>query len=181
LVAGRRREAEFLALCHAKNLLPGLAPNPLRDKSHLHLPEFTWKDRPLDLKDHRIPFFEASRVRGIPARYALTLDENDVRDVNQKYPDCLLAFYVHWEVVRYQKIEAGTVVHEVSIQPLRGLWLMERDLMNRLVSGKRPHAYQRRRGDTRGNAQTSYSIDLRLLSAAWIDPVCPPLHPLRPT
>jgi len=66
LKEGEVREREFLQLCEEKNILKGIMPNPQRTgKWNKALPEFSYQSTLLDLKDHRIPFFEAQRIRDI--------------------------------------------------------------------------------------------------------------------
>jgi hypothetical protein len=180
---GEAREREFLELCVAQNILKGIIPNPERTATRRHLPEYFYEGALLDLKDHRIPFFEAERTRGIPPRYALTLDEQDVIDIETKYPTCRLVFYVNWMAVKYQKVavdETGgeRVVKEISIQPLHGIWGLTPARMKKLVADLRTHEYLRRKDDTRGNARTSYGIDLRRLTQIWVDPASPAIEAL---
>ena len=180
---GEAREREFLELCAAQNILKGIIPNPERTATRRYLPEYFYEGALLDLKDHRIPFFEAERTRGIPPRYALTLDEQDVIDIETKYPTCRLVFYVNWMAVKYQKVavdETGgeRVVKEISIQPLHGIWGLTPARMKKLVADLRTHEYLRRKDDTRGNARTSYGIDLRRLTQIWVDPASPAIEAL---
>lgn len=183
LKEGEVREREFLQLCETQGILKGIIPNPERTARRKHLPEYFYRGALLDLKDHRIPFFEAERTRGIPPRYALTLDEQDVIDIETKYPDCRLVFYVDWMAVKYQKIavdEKGgeRLVKEISIQPLHGIWGMTPARMRKLVADRQTHEYLRRKEDTRGNAKTSFGVDLRQLTQIWVDPASPPIDPL---
>jgi hypothetical protein len=184
LKEGEIREREFLQLCEQKNILKGITLNPERTgKWNKALPEFFYREALLDLKDHRIPFFEAGRVRNIPPRYALTLDEQDVIDIETKYPTCRLVFYVNWMAVKYQKIALGedgreNVLKEIAIQPLHGIWGMTPARMRELTADKNTHEYLRRKDDRRGNAKTSYGVDLRLLTQIWVDPASPPIEPL---
>jgi hypothetical protein len=184
LKEGEAREQEFLQLCAEKGILGGMIPNPERvGERNKILPEFFYREALLDLKDHRIPFFESERTRGIPPRYALTLDEQDVKDIETKYPSCRLVFYVNWMAVKYQKIaraEDGreTVLKEIVIQPLHGIWGMTPGRMRELVADKTTHEYLRRKDDTRGNAKTSFGVDLRRLTQIWVDPSSPPIEPL---
>ena len=184
LKEGEIREREFLDLCAEKKLLEGIVPNPERVGSRKKfLPEFFYRGALLDLKDHRIPFFESGRTRNIPPRYALTLDEQDVIDIEKKYPTCRLVFYVRWMAVKYQKIQlddngAGTVLKEIAIQPLHGIWGMTPGRMRELVADKTAHEYLRRKDDQRGNAKTSFGVDLRRLTQIWVDPSSPPIEPL---
>jgi hypothetical protein len=180
---GEAREREFLDLCAAQNILRGIVPNPERTANRKYLPEYFYRGALLDLKDHRIPFFESERTRGIPPRYALTLDEQDVIDIEKKYPDCRLVFYVNWMAVKYRKFavdENGgeTLVKEISIQPLHGIWGLTPARMKKLTADLRAHEYLRRKDDTRGNARTSYGMDLRRLTQIWVDSASPPIEPL---
>jgi len=185
LKEGEGRERDFLQLCVEKNILKGIVPNPERvgKRSKAFLPEFFYRGALLDLKDHRIPFFEAARVRNIPPRYALTLDEQDVLDIEIKYPGCRLVFYVNWMAVKYQKVnvdERGreSIAREIVIEPLHGIWGMTPARMRKLIQDRGTHEYLRRKDDRRGNAKTSYGVDLRSLTQIWIDPVSPPIEPL---
>jgi len=183
LKEGEVREREFLQLCEAQNILNGIIPNPERTANRKHLPEYFYRGALLDLKDHRIPFFEAARTRNIPPRYALTLDEQDVLDIEKKYPTCRLVFYVNWIAVKYRKVAIGeggreTILKEITIQPLHGIWGMTPARMRKLVADRSTHEYLRRKGDTRGNAKTSFGVDLRQLTQIWVDPASPPIEPL---
>jgi len=181
LKEGETREREFLELCAAQNILKGIVPNPERTANRKHLPEYFYRGALLDLKDHRIPFFEAQRVRDIPPRYALTLDEQDVIDIETKYPTCRFVFYVNWMAVKYQKImldetNGETILREIVIQPLHGIWGMTPARMRELIAGENTHEYLRRKDDRRGNAKTSYGIDLRRITQIWVDPASPPIE-----
>jgi hypothetical protein len=183
LKEGETREREFLELCAAQNILKGIGPNPERTVNRRYLPEYFYQGALLDLKDHRIPFFESERTRGIPPRYALTLDEQDVIDIETKYPTCRLVFYVNWMAVKYQKIlldekDGETVLREIAIQPLHGIWGMTPGRMRELTANRRTHEYLRRKDDRRGNAKTSFGVDLRRLTQIWVDPASPPIEPL---
>lgn len=184
LQEGETREGEFLELCAAQNILKGIVPNPERTANRKHLPEYFYRGALLDLKDHRIPFFEAERTRQIPPRYALTLDEQDVIDIETKYPTCRLVFYVNWMAVKYQKVrldEKGgeTILREIVIQPLHGIWGMTPARMRELTAeNKNIHEYLRRKDDRRGNAKTSFGVDLRRLTQIWVNPASPPIEPL---
>jgi hypothetical protein len=185
LKEGEIREREFLQLCAEKNILKGISINPERTGTrNKALPEFFYQGALLDLKDHRTPFFEAQRVRDIPPRYALTLDEQDVIDIETKYPACRFVFYVNWIAVKYQKIvldEKGceTILREIAIQPLHGIWGMTPARMRELVTDKTIHEYLRRKDDRRGNAKTSFGVDLRRLTQIWVDPASPPIEAIR--
>jgi hypothetical protein len=51
--------------------------------------------------------------------------------------------------------------------------------MRELIAGGNTHEYLRRKDDRRGNAKTSYGIDLRRITQIWVDPASPPIEAIR--
>ena len=182
LTYGDDNEKAFLSFCSTNNILPGLSLNPERSGGKRRgAPEFIFNGKYLDLKVQHQPFFEAEKLYKIPPRYAITLNWRDVKDVREKYPDCQVAYWVNWTSVRYIKLnrtetKPTVTVADISINPLHGVWYMTPQLMFGLeedaIKKGNLHWYMRRFADTRGNAKSSYVIDIRDLQLVWLDPSC---------
>ena len=189
LAFGESKERAFLEFCKKKDLLQGIAPNPEREeKGRKGAPEFIYQGCHLDLKVQRQPFFESQKRFGIPPRYAVTLNWRDVNDVRVKYPECLVVYWVSWAAVQYvKKQERKTMpprtIVEIAIDPLHGVWQMEPSLMFQLeddaIKKGNHHWYTRRFGDKKGNAPSSYVIDIRQLELVWFDKSVPPLESIQ--
>jgi len=182
---GEQKEAAFLKFARHHRLLPGIAPNPVRaGGKNAGAPEFVYDGCPLDLKVQHQPFFEAERRYGIRPRFAVTLNYRDLRDIEEKYPDCNVVFWVNWIPTRYLKTEprkkmSPKVIADISIAPLNGVWIATPQELfkfeDEAIRAGTHHWYQRRHHDNKGNAKSSYVIDIRKLKLLWLDPTCEPL------
>ncbi len=182
---GEGKEKAFKTFCDKVRILPGLSFNPEREGGKKRgAPEFVWQGHLLDVKVQNQPFFEAVQRFGIPPRYAVTLNWRDVRDVREKYADCLVVYWVNWVPVRYIKTVPRItmpprVVEDISVEPLHGIWIIPPpklfELENKAIIAGNLHWYVRRYGDNKGNAKSSYVIDIRDADLLWFDPNCRPL------
>ena len=183
---GEDKEKAFRQFCNEKGVLPGLAFNPEREGGkNKGAPEFVWHNQYLDVKVQNQPFFESVKRFKIPPRYAITLNWRDVRDVREKYPGCLIVYWVNWVSVKYlktmpRKTKSPREVENISIEPLHGIWEINPtklfQIEEKAIKAGNLHWYARRYGDTRGNAKSSYVIDIRDADLLWLDPACKPLE-----
>lgn len=114
-----------------------------------------------DLKTQNTPFFSARTYGKDPGR-TVTFNLKDLRRYEQLYPQARVLFHVHW--TQTQLILRGQTY---AVTPLHGVWWADipriRSVVNRDAA---QHTYQRRVGDTQGNAKDSYLLaldDLTLL------------------
>lgn len=98
---------------------------------------------PGDLKVQDTAFRTAGRY-GVPADRAVTFNEKDYDRYSEKYPAMLVFFWVRF-------------------LPGEAVFLMTMSDARRLCLPERRHHYLRRKHDDRGNAKTSYVLDIRTL------------------
>lgn len=151
---GGLAEDAFLDFCSSKGVLLSLARNP-GNRATPWLPEFVLGERVCDLKRQAIPFFSAGRY-GLDPRTTVTLNVRDVDDIERKYPDCVVLFWVNWHI-RHARTRTGEVI---VVRPLHGVWQASSRQVIQMASEAPVHAYQRRQPGGR-NAPESYLLNLR--------------------
>lgn len=109
-----------------------------------------------DLKAQNTPFFKAQMLYGIPAQYAVTFNKKDYDRYSRYYPHIIVVFWVSWEQVS---------LGGLSVDPMAGVWSCGFSELSRWINtGSVPlHEYKFRKNDTKGNAKSSYVLDLRRL------------------
>jgi len=183
---GEGKEKAFKTFCEKQSILPGLDFNPERaGGKNKGAPEFVYKDCYLDVKVQNQPFFESAKLYKIPPRYAVTLNWSDVRDVREKYQECVIIYWVNWVPVKYiktapRKTMPPREVANITIDSLHGIWMIDPPKLFKLeekaIKDGTLHWYLRRFGDKKGNAKSSYVIDIRDADLIWLDPTCKPLE-----
>jgi len=115
-----------------------------------------------DLKSVRTPLFKAHELYGIDPQYAVTFNIKDALRYRQRYPNILVIFDVWWQTLEWTDRQG--VVYKVA--PMRATHCGFLDDIRRAVkkSGNQVLTYQRRAGDTAGNAKDSYVFDVRDLA-----------------
>ena len=121
--------------------------------------------RVADLKYRQTPFFTAGRY-GLDAQFTVTLNKKDYERYREEYPGISIYFWVDW---KQTKMALGARVRRVS--PMTGLWVAPLPSLAQFVhDGRAPlHSYKRRVDDQRGNAKSSFLLDLRWLECLWMD------------
>jgi len=184
---GEEKESAFKHFCKEIGIFNNLSFNPDRaNGKNRGAPEFIYQEQFLDVKVQNQPFFESIKMFKIPPRYAVTLNWRDVRDVKEKYPNCLIIYWVNWIPLKYiktmpRKTMPPKEVENISIEPLNGIWQINPtrlfQLEQKAIMDGNLHWYARRYGDKKGNAKSSYVIDIRDTDMKWLDPTCKPLEP----
>ncbi|WP_309572503.1 hypothetical protein [Deinococcus sp.] len=161
---GCEQEAAFVADT-APRLGARMSINPAKATDEYAI-DLLWEVRPgehvpTDLKTQSTPFFSARTYGKDPGR-TVTFNFKDLRRYERHYPQARVLFHVNWTLT--QMTLRGQVCR---VPPLHGVWWADipgiRALVNR---DDARHAYQRRVGDTQGNARDSYLLaldDLTLL------------------
>ena len=107
-----------------------------------------------DLKTQNTPFFTAERYGKNP-QYTVTFNVKDAQRYSENYPEIEIYFWVDWIVVRYVK---GST--DIRVEPMSGVWFTGfKDLIG-ILERAPVHEYIRRVGDKRGNAKSSYVLEL---------------------
>lgn len=103
-----------------------------------------------DIKSIGTPFRTADRY-GIEPKYAVTINEKDIKRYQEKYPNIMIFLDINYP--------------EHDVQTVRMVTLSTLKKFIKLEWAKK-HEYINRRDDTQGNAKASYVFDLR-----WFDKV----------
>ncbi|GAA0735902.1 hypothetical protein GCM10009431_01220 [Gaetbulibacter jejuensis] len=109
-----------------------------------------------DLKTQNTPFFKAGSLYGIDPSYAVVFNQKDFIRYSEKYPNILIYFWVEWHSVKF---EMGSFVNEVEY--VNGVWRIKFSDLKKVLSVAPLHSYQQRKYDTRGNAKSSFVLDIR--------------------
>ncbi len=153
---GLSMEREFVAKVAPKlGLDVVMNPAKRRDK---YAPDLLARGKLADLKTQNTPFFTAGRYGKDPGR-TVTFNRKDLERYQKLYPHLLVFFYVRWDQLEYHGKQS------LSVPPLHGVWRADIGHLSSLIKrGQAPeHAYGRRRGDTRGNAKSSFLLSLDAL------------------
>lgn len=110
-----------------------------------------------DLKTQNTPFYKAKRMYSIDPSYAVVFNKKDRERYLNLYPEIDIYFWVDWLSVRF---EMGSFTQEVEY--ISGVWQISFKELNLLLDKAPLHVYQQRRGDTKGNARSSYVLDIRI-------------------
>ena len=109
-----------------------------------------------DLKVQNTPFFKAEKLYSIPPKYAVVFNHKDRVRYNRDYPDIDIYYWVDWLAVGFKM---GN--NRIDIEPLRGVWKISMKSLESLLKESDLHEYQQRQNDTKGNARSSYVLDIR--------------------
>ena len=158
---GERKEKEFIEnICPKIGLTAKLNPQKKVDPT---APDLFVGGKIAELKYQGTPFFTASRYSKdnggrFDPRYTATFNWNDFRRYKNQYPDIDIYFWVNWEILEY-KSKGGII----KIKLLKGIWLTPFQIILEGIKNKRYplHHYLRRKNDTKGNAKSSYLLELR--------------------
>ena len=139
---GRELEDEFVLRQRFVDVLIGI--NPDKDSN-----PFTYDmriDLPCDLKSTKTPWRKAQEMFGIDPRYAVSINQKDLRRYARLYPNIVILFDVD-----YPEYKA---VHWATLDMFR-IMLEDGDMAL--------HQYGARIDDTQGNAKASYVFDVSKL------------------
>lgn len=120
-------------------------------------PDLLYKSSYLaDLKTQNTPFFKAQQLYGIDPSYAVVFNRKDAARYFKHYPNIIVYFWVEWHSVRFVMGSFSTEVEYIN-----GVWRIDfKDLLE-LIKVAPEHSYQQRRYDQKGNAKSSFVLDIR--------------------
>jgi len=97
-------------------------------------------------------------------QYVVTFNRKDYLRYQRLYPSIMIYFWLDWHV---REMVIGRSIF--AIAPLAGVWRAPFAQLAGLIehSNTPLHAYQRRQGDTQGNAKESYLVDVRALQCLY--------------
>ena len=134
---GERREREFVGNHNITGWGIGLNPGKQKDVCAYDLLGIV----PMDLKSIDTQWRDSQAMFGIPPEYAISINLGALQRYRKKYPNIILVLDVAW---------AGT--YTLTIPRAQALQ----------KAGKaKPHQYEKRKNDTKGNAKVSLIFDLR--------------------
>lgn len=147
---GEELEFKFVKLCNEHlNLEAKINPAKLRDAT---CPDLIVDGVVSDLKVQNTPFFTAGRY-GMEPRNTITFNRKDYERYCQLYPNIGIYVWVDWKQTQYRGI---------SIEHLAGVFHLPFSDLAKLIESPAPeHRYINRMSDTRGNAKSSFLLDLR--------------------
>lgn len=133
-------------------LNPDKATNPT-------VPDFLYapSNRLADLKTQNTPFFKSKKLFGIDPQFAVTFNKVDLERYQKLYPEILIYYSVSW---------LATSIHfdngaSVKVKPMSGIWGINLKNLLPLCKESNLHEYIQRKNDNKGNAKSSYVVDLR--------------------
>lgn len=145
-------EAFVLKYGHELNL--GINPEKT---SNPYAPDLVFDgDKIADLKTQNTPFFKAQSLYNIDPSYAVVFNRKDAVRYYKKYPEIIIYFWIEWHSVKFKM---GSFSNEV--QYINGVWSIDfKDLIELLKKAPK-HEYQQRKNDLKGNARSSFVLDIR--------------------
>ena len=139
---GRELEDEFVLRQRFVDVLIGI--NPDKDSN-----PFTYDmriDLPCDLKSTKTPWRKAQEMFGIDPRYAVSINQKDLRRYARLYPNIVIVFdvdYPDYKSTHWATLDMFKIMLEGGDMAL--------------------HQYGARIDDTQGNAKASYVFDVSKL------------------
>jgi len=118
-----------------------------------------------DLKCQQTPFFKSEILFNIPNQYAVTFNHKDYLRYKVKYPSIMIYFWIDWKDLS-KTIRGETY----RVEPMAGIWRVGFENLKENIEKQNVnhHYYQRRVGDTAGNAIDSYVFDVRKFENLFI-------------
>ena len=118
--------------------------------------DYIWNGQLADLKTQTTPFFTSARY-GIDARYAVTFNRNDYERYleyeKRLQKPVQIFFWIDWQQLTW---------NDKSINYLFGIYYGSlRRIKKMVLDGAPEHAYLRRKNDIKGNAKSSFILDIR--------------------
>lgn len=127
-------------------------------------------DSRAELKHQTTPFFTAGVKYAFEPRFTVTFNKKDLHRYHETYPALQVYYWVNWEQTELHL--HGT---RYNVLPLHGVWLAPLPSIIDSLQARQPplHPYKRRVDDDKGNAKSSYLLDLRWFDCLWLDPSRP--------
>ena len=150
---GERIEEAFISK-YGKKL--GLIINPEKETNRF-APDLLYNSGNLaDLKTQNTPFFSTRSLYKIDPTYAVVFNRKDAVRYYKNYPNIIIYFWVEWYSVAYQK---GDFYQEVEY--INGVFKIPFRHLVEILKKAPLHKYQQRVNDKKGNAKSSYVLDIR--------------------
>ena len=108
-----------------------------------------------DLKTQNTPFFLAGKKYEVDPQYAVVFNKKDKLNYIDKTgdgSDMYIYFWVQWK---------DEERFNVSIKSVDSIYRIKFSALLGLLKESKLHRYNQRKGDTRGNARSSYVLDVR--------------------
>ena len=133
----------------------GLIINPEKVKNP-YAPDLMEDGDYADLKTQNTPFFKAHKLYGIDPSYAVVFNRKDAERYWKLYREITIYFWVEWHSVKFVM---GSFVNEVEF--VSGVWRIAFKDLVELLKEAPEHHYQMRVDDKKGNAKSSFVLDIR--------------------
>lgn len=152
---GLEQEYKFVdSVCPALGISACMNPEK---KTNPYVPDIYVKEKLSDLKYQGTPFFTAGIQWGISPRYAVSFNLKDFVRYSTRYPEIMVYFWIHWEVLEYQLGD-----NLIKVPMLRGVWETPfQELKKEVKRHPIVHYYAGRCNDNQGNAKDSFILDIR--------------------
>jgi hypothetical protein len=149
---GEKIEEAFISK-YGKQL--SLSINP--EKSiNPYAPDLIYNSNIADLKTQNTPFFKAKKLYNIDPSYAVVFNRKDAVRYWRLYKDIIIYFWVEWHSVKFVM---GNFQQEIKY--INGVWSIKFIDLVKLLKVSPEHHYQQRVTDKRGNAKSSFVLDIR--------------------
>lgn len=146
---------KFVEICNNKLGLEAKI-NPEK-KSNPFAPDLIVNGRVADLKVQNTPFFKAKALLGVDPKFAVTFNRKDYERYQESYPDIDVYYWVDWNK---REMQIGGVPYKVD--HLSGIYMLPFQKIREVIeSDAREHDYIRRVFDQKGNARSSFVLDIR--------------------
>jgi hypothetical protein len=133
----------------------GLTINPEKS-SNPYAPDLIKNSNIADLKTQNTPFFKARKLYNIDPSYAVVFNRKDAERYWKLYRDIIIYFWVEWHSVRFVM---GNFEQEVEY--INGVWSIKFIDLVELLKDAPEHHYQQRLTDKKGNAKSSFVLNLK--------------------
>lgn len=110
-----------------------------------------------ELKTQNTPFFTAQKNFGIDPTYAVVFNLKDMERYAFQYPEIEIVYWVNWIPTRIE-FENG---REITCKSLSGIWSIPFQKLKEIIDTSPLHDYYQRTNDNRGNAKSSFVLDIR--------------------
>jgi hypothetical protein len=108
------------------------------------------------LKTQNTPFFKAKKLFDIDPSYAVVFNRKDAERYWKLYRDIIIYFWVEWHSVKFVM---GNFKQEVKY--VNGVWSIEFIDLVDILKVSPEHTYQQRISDKKGNAKSSFILNLK--------------------
>jgi hypothetical protein len=132
----------------------GLSINPEKS-TNPYAPDLIKNSKIADLKTQNTPFFKAGKLYNIDPSYAIVFNRKDAERYWKLYRDIIIYFWVEWHSVKFVM---GNFTQEVEY--INGVWSIKFIDLVELLKVSPEHFYQQRIADKKGNAKSSFVLNL---------------------